>query len=67
MISIKKVKSLKRGKGIQIRNKSYAYMALVVADVSPTSDHIRLVSENSGLVRPKFENYGKTWWVEAIN
>lgn len=67
MIPIKKIRALKRGKGVQIQNKHYAYMALVIEDVTSTADHIRLVSENSGLVRPKFENYGKTWWVTAIN
>lgn len=59
MLSFEEVRKLPYGKGVKFANKKYVYAALLVGDCT-------YISDNGAWVRPKEENYGKTWWIEEV-
>lgn len=66
MLDRSEVLTLTRGKGIKVQSGRYEYLALVCEDVHEEYERLRLVSENSSLVRPKLANYGKTWSITQV-
>lgn len=67
MLTVEEVKALPIGKGILVRSlkAGTSYHALITPPMFEKETLLRLVTDGGRLSRPLYQNYGKSWVVEA--